>query len=178
MLEQLKQNLKDTREIADELEIPLILDCGSLLGVYRDGGVIKGDEDDVDFAVPYDVAEFKMLKIIRAFEKRGFELHRLRPTVITMKRGGSKIDFLFYRELEDEYYITLYHNKRPFGLLTKKHQWDNLGLIDYYGVTFLCPEDIEAHLAFRYGKDWRTPKLRPAFSFEDYTKQESFIWLT
>lgn len=174
-LHALSRNIKDAKEIADALDFPIILDCGSLLGAYRDGGPIKNDMDDVDFAVPYEVMQFKALQTIRAFEARGFELHRLRDTVMTFKRDGVKVDFLFYQKQKDHmslyrnggYFFTLYHNKQPHALLTNGEAYDELGEIEYCGTKLQCPADIEAHLEYRYG-DWRTPILRPAFSFQNY----------
>lgn len=164
------QNIKDAKEISDELGFDLILDCGSLLGAYREGWPIKRDADDIDFAVDYNVAEFKMLDVVSAFSARGFILHRLRPTVMTFKRDGVKVDLLFYKYdavFPDSYYITLYHNKRPHALLTCVTAYDDLGEIEYMGVRLKCPKDVEAHLEYRYG-DWKTPVLRPAFSFQNY----------
>jgi hypothetical protein len=130
--------------------------------------------DDVDFAVPHEVMQFKALQTIRAFEEKGFELHRLRDTVMTFKRDGVKVDFLFYKDslrTKDvyltEYYLTLYHNKVPHALITRKEAYDELGEIEYCGTKLQCPKYIEAHLTHRYG-DWRTPILRPAFSFQNY----------
>lgn len=140
-----------------------------MLGAYRDCGVIKNDEDDIDFAVPYCVAEFKMKQIMDAFISHGFELYRIRPTVMTFRRNGSKIDLLFYKELTDEkkYYLTLYHNKRPFALTVPCKYWDNLREIEFLDEKFLCPEDIEGYLEWRFG-DWKTPILRPHFGFQSY----------
>lgn len=172
----LSRNIKDAKEIADALDFPIILDCGSLLGAHREGGPIKNDMDDVDFAVPYEVMQFKALQTIRAFEARGFELYRLRDTVMTFKRDGVKVDFLFYKPLNqtgkyyDEdgfYYLTLYHDKVPHALVTRRGAYDELGEIEYCGTKLQCPKYIEAHLTHRYG-DWRTPILRPAFSFQNY----------
>lgn len=168
-LEALQLNIKDAKEIADELCFPIILDCGSLLGAYREGGPIKNDADDVDFAVPFDVMQHKALKVVRQFEARGFELFRLRDTVMTFKRHNSKIDFLFYKQNKTaQYYLTLYHNKVPHMLLTENlGAYDILGEIDYCGTKLQCPKYIEDHLTYRYG-DWRTPIIRPAFSFQNY----------
>lgn len=170
----IEQNAQDTREIAENLDIPLILDCGSLLGAYREGEPIKDDEDDLDFAVPYEVAEFKMADILEAFTKRGFTIKMLRPTVMSFKRGNSHVDFLFYRGTGTHYYLTLYHQKVPHALLTQLKSYNKLGEIEFLGQKFNCPENIESHLAFRYG-DWKTPIYRPKFSFQNYIDQGVMI---
>lgn len=174
----LSQNIKDAKEISDKLEYQIILDCGSLLGAHREGGPIKGDEDDVDFAVPRHVAQHKFLETIEEFKERGFEVFRLRDTVATFKRNGVKVDFLFYDDIRyngKEYYdLTLYHNKVRHALLTKKKAYDELGEIEYCGTTLPCPADIEDHLEHRYG-DWRVPVLRPKFSFQNYIEKGVMI---
>ena len=187
ILQGLSQNIKDTKEIAEKLDFPIILDGGSLLGAYRDNGVIKGDEDDVDFAVPMETMNFKALQILKEFGARNFELFRLRDTVMTFKRNGSKIDLLFYKEkgfvdCDNNcegllYYLTLYHNKKPFALKVLPTYWDDLGETEFMGETFKCPEDIEGYLTWRFG-DWRTPILRPAFSFQNYLDDKQLTeWL-
>jgi len=172
-LEHIKENIRDAKEIAEKLNFPIILDGGSLLGAYRDKGVIKGDEDDVDFAVPYEVAEFKMLQIIKEFEERGFELFRLRPTVMTFKRNETKIDLLFYKWSEDWgcNYLTLYHDKKPFALIVPAGYWLDLSEIEFLGIKLKCPKEIERYLEWRFG-DWRTPVLRPNFGFQSYLEND------
>ena len=189
-MRELSLNVKDVKEIAEKLDFKIILDGGSLLGAYRDNGPIKNDEDDIDFAVPFEVMQFKALDIVKEFQARGFELYRLRDTVMTFKRNGSKIDFLFYKEDEfyirslDHteinntksegyfYYLTLYHNKKPFALKVPCEYWNNLGTIEFLGEKFLCPEKIEHYLVWRFGDDWRTPILRPAFGFKNYLENK------
>lgn len=168
-LHALSRNIKDAREISAELDFPLILDCGGLLGAYREGGPIKGDTDDVDFAVPHWVAQFRFKHLIEAFTERGFELYRLRDTVATFRRDGTKVDILFYKKYSrlGEFYLTLYHKKKPYALLAEMEAYMNLSEIEYCGVKLECPADTEAHLTKRYG-EWRTPILRPAFSFQNY----------
>jgi len=180
-IEDVKKNIRDTKEISEKLDFKIILDGGSLLGAYRDKGMIKGDEDDVDFAVPMEVMNFKALEIIKAFQDRGFELFRLRDTVMTFKRYGSKIDLLFYKYdcevLGEYYYLTLYHNKKPFALKIPCIVWDDLDSIKFMGEKFLCPRNIEEYLKWRFG-DWKNPVLRPAFSFDNYLQNTNLTtWL-
>jgi len=170
-------NVEDTLEIARELNITIILNSGSLLGAYRDGGLIKGDEDDVDFAVSYEVAEFKLLETMKKFVERGFQIKRLRPTVLSAERDGSHIDFLFYKKWDDNYYYeTLYHKKRPFALLVPKECWDKLSTIDFLGFKIKCPKNIEKFLEWRYG-DWKTPIPRENFSFDNLINKGITKWL-
>ena len=36
--------------------------------------------------------------------------------------------------------------------------FENLSIIDFYGMKFKIPNKVEEYLKYRYGKDWRTPK--------------------
>jgi phosphorylcholine metabolism protein LicD len=172
-------NLKDVKAIAGELDIQIILDGGSLLGAFRDNGPIQGDEDDIDFAVPYSVAQFKMKEVIEKFVARGFVLYRLRDTVITFERDGVKVDLLIYKHdwTDLRYYLTLYHNKKPFALYVPEHYWNKLGTINFMGEEFACPEDTAGYLTWRFD-NWKEPILRPEFSFENYIQKEGLTeWL-
>jgi phosphorylcholine metabolism protein LicD len=96
---------------------------------------------------------------------------------MTFKRDGSKIDFLFYKkdeDLKDHYFLTLYYNKEAYSLITDRKAYDELGEIEYMGTKLQCPKDIERHLEHRYG-DWKTPILRPAFSFQNYIDRDVMI---
>lgn len=175
----LSQNVKTAREIFEKLEVEAVLDGGALLGQYRDGKPIKGDEDDVDFLVKHEVFQFKMLDLIKAFEAEGFELFRMRDTVMTFKRNGSKVDLLVAKWSEEwgMYYITLYHNKKPFALKIPKHVLNELQPFTFCDVALKAPYDIESYLEWRFG-DWRTPVLRPAFSFVNYLSTPNLTqWL-
>lgn len=165
----LSQNVSDAQGLFDELDIEAVLDGGALLGLHRDGGPIKGDEDDVDFLVDYGVFQFDMLALIDAFVTRGFDLFRLRDTVMTFKRNGVKIDLLSTKWSEEwgMYYITLYHQKRPFALKIPKHVMTETHEADFCGTSVSIPNAIESYLEWRFG-DWQTPVLRPSFSFKNY----------
>ena len=42
------KNLLTANEIFKQLKIPYMVSSGLLLGLYRDGDIIPGDEDDID----------------------------------------------------------------------------------------------------------------------------------
>ena len=174
----LKENIQDTKAIAKNLDFDIILSGGSLLGAYREGGKpIKGDEDDVDFAVSHKVSQMKYKEVLESFLNKGFTLKRLRDTVVSFERNGSHVDFLFYRKWNNNfYYESLYYQKRPFALFIPSEYLDNLSTIEFCGVELKCPEDIEGFLAYRYG-DWKTPVARPEFNFQFFINKGITKWL-
>ncbi len=167
-------NLRVASGIMKKLKVKFILDGGSLLGSYREKKAIKGDYDDIDF-VCFD--EKKREEIKKEFIKMKFILVKDRETMMSLKRGSVKLDFFFPKEEGDKYYITLYHQKRPFALQVPKKYWDKLSRVNYYHSDFYSPKDTEGYLTHRYG-NWRKPILRPNFSFENYiNKKDLTKWL-
>lgn len=159
-------NIMYAKHISKMFGIDLILDGGSLLGYWRHGRAIKGDYDDVDLVAFYKDWD-KSDKMIKAFEEVGFKLFRKRETMFTVRRGASKIDIFFVKEEGDNYYITLYWQKRPFALQIPKKYYDNLQDVIYYHTKLKAPKDIDGYLTHRFG-NWRKPILRPAFTFQNY----------
>jgi lipopolysaccharide cholinephosphotransferase len=45
-------------------------------------------------------------------------------------------------------------------ITTPKHYFENLGTIEFYGLTFNIPSDVEAYLKYHYGEDWKTPRKK------------------
>jgi len=164
------KNLRDAKDIFEKLGIKIWLDCGTLLGAYRDKKVIEGDEDDIDL-VTWVSNKPRMAEVIEAFEKQGFELFRLRETVITMKRNGNKVDLFFADFYKDYYFLTIYYQKKPLALLVKRHWWDEFSQIKFYGMWFNAPYYIKEYLTYAYG-DWKTPVLRPVFENYNPTMQK------
>lgn len=39
-----------------------------------------------------------------------------------------------------------------------KHYFEGLGTINFYGMAFNIPSDVESYMECHYGKDWKTPK--------------------
>ena len=43
---------------------------------------------------------------------------------------------------------------------TPKHFFERLRSIEFYGMTFNSPSDVEDYLKYHYGQDWKTPKRK------------------
>ena len=52
------------------------------------------------------------------------------------------------RKIALEYYL----------VVIPKHHFEKLETVDFYGIKFTIPSDVENYLECRYGKDWRIPK--------------------
>lgn len=58
-----------------------------------------------------------------------------------------------------------------FGrIIIPKHFFEELGTIEFYGMSFNIPSDVELYLIHHYGKDWRTPKREWRFEMDKTVK--------
>jgi hypothetical protein len=165
------ENLVLLKEVMDELKIPFWLSEGLLLGLYRDGFPIKGDEDDTDVCVWYDFAPHAD-QIIEGLQKKGFTLldaWRENGIVegMALARGTNKIDIIFTRKKDNEVFF-LARNYFSIGSLPyfafvfPAKPFESFDEIEWGGQRFPVPHGIEEYLVARYGADWKTPKLRNA----------------
>ena len=157
-----KQNLHVAKNILDELGVIFWLDSGTLLGAVREGRAIKGDEDDIDL-VTYCSNKVYLQKIIEKFLKAGFEILRLRETVLSVARDGNHVDIFFADKHKDNYYLTLYYKKKPFALVIPRHYFENFVEIKFYNKLFKVPYPLNAYVKHCYGPNWKTPIYRPVF---------------
>lgn len=68
-----------------------------------------------------------------------------------LKKPLSKVVFFLMQILRKtalEYYL----------VVIPKHHFEKLETVDFYGIKFTIPSDVENYLECRYGKDWRIPK--------------------
>ena len=178
--EQAFKNIVDFQKVMNDLKIPFWISEGLLLGLYRDKDCILGDEDDSDVCLWNEYAT-RSDEIIKALEDKGFtllnnwELEYKTSEGIAMTRNGNKIDIIFTRKNDKEVFFLARNfgnmGEAPyFAFVFPKEIYNEFGEIEWRGVKFPCPKDIEGYLTARYG-DWRTPKLRGidynADSFED-----------
>lgn len=161
--EQAIQNLKDIKQILDDLNITFWLDCGTCLGAYRDKDFCDGDEDDIDLSC-WDNHLFLMDEIIKRAEKIGFFVHHKWELEVALKRNKSKIDLFFNRKNKQEAYTYLYSgdNIVKTVVVPIKH-FEALDRIKFCDEDFFIPGYIEEYLTLRYG-DWKTPIHRSQYS--------------
>lgn len=143
-------------------------DCGTLLGIVREGKLLKHD-NDIDIAVrayeKEDITKVRELflkkgcKLVRSFSIEGigivedaFGIYGYQFDVFYIKHGSPK-----------DYYFLMYKGAETQGI---ESQWNVMRLyftpvlslkkIDFEGLSINVPENAEFHLQEKYG-DWRTP---------------------
>jgi phosphorylcholine metabolism protein LicD len=162
-------NLKDFQEVMNKLNIPFWLSEGLLLGLHRDGGIILGDEDDIDVCLWKEFSE-RSDEILNALKEKGFEVlndwkFEGSSEGIAVYRDGSKIDIIFTRKKENEVFFLARNlsgnmGKMPyFAFVFPAHLFDEFGEIKWKELTLPCPKNVDEFLTSRYG-NWKVRKLR------------------
>lgn len=147
--------LREGVEAIEKTGIRYWLSSGTLLGIYRDGGLMREDTD-VDIGIigadPGIVEEI--------MEKAGFELIRsLNYQGFAQQRAFIKDDVIFdiyFNYLQNGFYVNFNEHgwiRKPAEILS----W--LCMIDFEGKKYECP-DSERYLTWRYD-DWEIPKRNP-----------------
>ena len=159
--------LKKVMNVSKDLNIPIFLSSGTLLGYYREKNFIKHDYD-IDLGI---YKEDYTDDLIYKMESAGFNLYR---TLGTKEKGLelsfrypntkigklAKLDiFLHYKCNKDKniYWTTYLYPKFEKEI---KYKISNFELVKdkFVGVEVYVPKDTEKYLVQHYGHDWKTPK--------------------
>lgn len=154
--------VREVYEAAKMVEMPCYADCGTLLGIVREGGFIAHDAD-MDFSLMPDNG--KLRSFYDELVKRGFLFERFvlfdnRLKEFTMSYKDVGIDF-FQRHYSSDKTKLLAYATRKDGFWPVFHLPVPTGFIirTIRGVQVAIPENYEAILECLYG-DWRTPVVK------------------
>ena len=161
------KNLCDIKEIFEKVGIKYWIECGLLLGLYREGDMIAGDEDDIDIGLFKEDA-YKLDKALPEFIKKELNARRTNRSVdgeinaLALKRT-SRVDIHVLDKKDDIVYFPMYRirevSPHRFGVYVYPRKcFEKLGKIKWRGIEFPCPSNIEEYLIARYGEDWRVNK--------------------
>ena len=156
------KNLRDFKGILDDLSIPFWLDGGTLLGAYRDHDFCVKDEDDTDLCTWIDFKE-KGEEAVKRAQALGFEIYHIWETEFAIRRNWAKIDLFFNMKTKDDAYTYLYMSSKRIPVVIPLHFYENLAPIEFHGMTFNRPAEIEEYLTLKYG-NWKVPVHRHAFT--------------
>jgi len=91
------ENLREIKEILDNVGIEFWLDHGTLLGAVREGKIIEWDSD-IDLGTWYDNAE-EIISVFPEFKRRGFSAILIKKNgIVHTKRRGYYIGINLYRK--------------------------------------------------------------------------------
>lgn len=157
-------NIRDFFKFLQDNNISFFPIAGTLLGCYREGGLIQHDSD-VDIAI--DVKDYDKVKSL--IESSGiYHFHmtwRRELCVIKhlFRRSESQIDVFFMERKGDDYLLIDYEANSFSGTwdiercLKFKYEWfESFNTVKFLGMDIQIPVGTEQILEAHYG-DWRTP---------------------
>jgi hypothetical protein len=170
--------LIDTCKILHELQIPFMLDGGTLLGFYRDGTFAVDDHDDIDLTLGSEFWDRDKNTIVEKMLGVGFEVYKIwnRDThnhysgQMAFKRNNVKIDLMFkeFDDFKQKIWWTVFGGKR--GVTYKSVPSDYLRALVATPIKLLdsqievgMPARIKEYLTYRYG-NWKVPVHRKDYS--------------
>ena len=170
LIDNVFDNLKDFRNCADKLDIKFYLLCGLLLGLFRNGKPVEGDEDDTDVYIPDKYLD-KILVLVGLLEKKGFKLlktwkYKGKIEGLAVSRNGNRIDMAILHRKKNKYgdvrcslgcYL-----KGKYGYYVAvfdSNYFEKDNFIEWRKENFPTIQKIEKFLEYRYG-NWKVPFLR------------------
>jgi phosphorylcholine metabolism protein LicD len=175
------EKLSKLKKLLEKNNIKYWIDYGTLLGIIREGALLKW-ETDFDIGI-YDYDVVKVLSLKNEFEKMGYKIEYIpgRDNVQLVSNDAIMIDFSIYHLIEGKSVRYFHYHKRNLlgrvldVFLTKMFKiyekfgcemlmnsidnkfFDNLETIKYESEKWPVPSDVEKYLASRFGETWRTP---------------------
>ncbi len=149
-------------------------DFGTLLGLYREGDIIRGDKD-ADLGM-LESQRPRLMALASAFAADGYEL---------TDRGGRSRRVIRIYDTRTRYYVDVYPYRADGALLrsavTSPQEDIPAALVarpvtaSFLGATVRVPEDIEGVLHHRYGPAFRTPRRGDKGATRRYSRLRSLL---
>ena len=155
--------LKFLTTILDEKEIPYWLECGTLLGAYREGNILPHDYD-VDIGILDDYAEPVKLIIGKWTEHKWVEkLPKCKDGIIYQLtfpgyQPSYRLDIYFFKRVGRRIQSNFFSTENQAKLQINATHIDALQTIKLGNHVFKCPNNIEQFLKVRYGKNYMIPQ--------------------
>jgi hypothetical protein len=173
---------KFTKTIASRAydeNIPLHINWGTLIGVLRDGDLIKWD-DDIDFSSLLEY-KTKIEKFINNLKDELESMLNASIEIVSYEKPGIKIicksklgnfhtfdSDINFKIIKDDKALQfdnqMWYTSAKHILKLETFNWD--------GVNIFIPSDADEYLTFVYG-DWKTPKKD--YSLDDYNNYDPNI---
>jgi len=151
-----ERNLKEAKQILDQLGVVFLLHSGVCLGATRDNSFIQWD-DDIDLISVLGVnglTEQSTDIVATAFRDKGYFVDvtegAYSKTVVTIKKF-IRLSWDCAHIIDDSIYVYP-RVKLPAGLFTNPKE------IEFLGEKFLVPNPTEEYLRLKYGAEWMVPK--------------------
>jgi hypothetical protein len=151
-----ERNLKEAKEILDQLGLVYLLSSGTCLGATRDKAFILWD-DDIDLIAILGVnalTDEAVAAAAQAFRDRGYyvrEWDGAHSKIAQMVKDHVRLSLECLR-IEDDHIYAYPGIRLPANMFTQPKE------IEFLGEKFLVPNPPEEYLRLKYGEDWMTPK--------------------
>ena len=135
-------------------------DMGTLLGIYRDGRLIRRDMDidvGVQISTNDEIDEVRKVLLSHGFFHKfvfSTDNHDLIQDTFTYK--GITVDISYYRQEGVKDYIYMIYNTDDVLKMVCRHV-DGVKLYPFGGLRINVPIDTEKYLEDRYGVNWKKP---------------------
>lgn len=180
--------LKEVTTVFENAKMKYVLDCGTLLGVYRENRLLPWDNDmDLSF---FCSDEKNIKYLIRQIRKAGFYVkikyqekndHPLKKGKIRLLKVFNKnifypnrvlLDCFLMRKLDEEKFVCAYGGIKHYTkIIIPARYFDKVSSLKFQEKTFSIPSLVEDYLTLRYG-DWKTPIDDGSY---DYRKDDHSI---
>lgn len=154
-------NLKEAKQILDQLEVVFLLGSGTCLGATRDNAFIPWD-DDVDLVSVIGInglTEESADIVATAFRDKGYfvaEMDGVYSKARMTMKDHVRLSMEFVRIIDGNIYA--YPGiQLPARLFTQPRE------IEFLGERFLVPNPPEEYLRLKYGAEWMVPKKAGAY---------------
>jgi hypothetical protein len=156
-----ERNLKEVKQVLDQLKVVFLLGSGSCLGAVRDNAFIPWDDDiDLVSVIGFNgVTAESVDTVTTALRDRGYFVREMDGTYakarMTMKNHVRLT--LEFVHLIDGYVYAYPGIRLPLRLFTQPKE------IEFLGEKFLVPNPPEEYLRLKYGAEWMVPKKAGAY---------------
>lgn len=157
--------LRQMKAAMRESGVKYFLDCGTLLGLIREGRLLQHDHD-IDISIPPNGGS--PAKLVEALLKHGYVFSRGVEyedvlDAISMTYRGIPVDFDFWVEQNGKRLHRTYYSGKHGGIGNEVHGFFSLYEsvkktipYEFVGESYEIPEDSDLVLTEQYG-DWRIP---------------------
>lgn len=173
----IKKDFSELIKILESISVNFFIDSGLLLGIYRDGDIIRWDWD-IEISLLEDEFINKLDNVIDKVKEKKFIVHKIDKKL-------NKLEI--YRSLPYEIFSFTFkawkYEKKNSSYVRREFRIPEKFFLNKEKITFLdfelnCPGPIEEYLEFMYG-DWKTPKrsnnMEEYLTKNFYKKQNLFI---
>jgi len=152
-----KTNLKEIKQVLEQLGVVFLLGSGTCLGATRDKALMPWD-DDIDLLAVLGVnglTEAKVDAVADALREKGYFIYEFamgNHKAFATVKNYVRISLECVRIVNDSIYLFPGGFKIPASMFTQPKE------IEFLGEQFLVPNPPEDYLRLKYGEEWMVPK--------------------